>query len=116
MVGQVYRCWIIYEKSWRVVAFPMLLWLGTAACTAMNIQIEANLHSHALITSGSLQPVIISFWVLTITQNILTTGQSSHAASNTSGTHYIHSIAYFSYLSNRSTELSVYISQHLVGQ
>ncbi|KAJ7678566.1 hypothetical protein B0H14DRAFT_2552661 [Mycena olivaceomarginata] len=69
----IYRCWIVYEKSWRMIVFSLLLWLGTAACTAMNIQIETSLHSHALITSSSLQPVIILFWVLTIAQNFLTT-------------------------------------------
>jgi hypothetical protein len=71
---KIYRCWIVYEKTWQMIVFSLLLWLGTAACTAMNIQIETSLHSHALITSRSLQPVIILFWVLTIAQNFLTTG------------------------------------------
>ncbi|KAJ7983269.1 hypothetical protein DFH06DRAFT_1081455 [Mycena polygramma] len=70
----VYRCWVVHSKSWVVVAASIVLWLGTAVCTVMNIQIEASLHSHALITSSSLQPVIISFWCLTISQNLLTTG------------------------------------------
>ncbi|KAF7353742.1 hypothetical protein MVEN_01059600 [Mycena venus] len=70
----IYRCWIIYRKSWRVVAFSILLWLGGAACTAMIIHVEATLHSNALITSSSLGPLVLSFWVLTITQNLLTTG------------------------------------------
>ncbi|KAF7326529.1 hypothetical protein MVEN_02611000 [Mycena venus] len=70
----IYRCWIVYEKSWRIIVFSLLLWLGTAACTAVGLRIGATLHSHALITSGSLQPAIISFWVLTITQNFVTTG------------------------------------------
>jgi hypothetical protein len=30
-----------------------------------------------LITSNSLNPLILSFWVLTIVQNIITTGQSA---------------------------------------
>ncbi|KAJ7183459.1 hypothetical protein C8R46DRAFT_984653 [Mycena filopes] len=70
----IYRCWVVYERSWRIVAFPILLWIGGAVCTVMNIVLEIRLHSNALVTSTSLRPVIISFWVLTIILNILTTG------------------------------------------
>ncbi|KAJ7452120.1 hypothetical protein B0H11DRAFT_2074364 [Mycena galericulata] len=70
----IYRCWVVYGKSWRVVAFSILLWCGGAACTVITIRIEADLHSNVLITSSSLQPVTIAFWVLTIVQNMLTTG------------------------------------------
>ncbi|KAM6499028.1 hypothetical protein JOM56_004536 [Amanita muscaria] len=27
----VIRCWLVYEKSWRVVCFPFVLWLGNLA-------------------------------------------------------------------------------------
>ncbi|KAF8191516.1 hypothetical protein K438DRAFT_1830649 [Mycena galopus ATCC 62051] len=70
----IYRCWMIYGKSWRVVAFSLVLWLGCVVCTGMTLHIEATLHSNALITSGSLHPLIVAFWVLTITQTALTTG------------------------------------------
>ncbi|KAJ7749586.1 hypothetical protein DFH07DRAFT_828975 [Mycena maculata] len=70
----IYRCWMVYGKSWRVVAFSILLWCGAAACTGMVLHIEGTLHSNALITSGSLQPLVTSFWLLTITLNLLTTG------------------------------------------
>ncbi|KIL59659.1 hypothetical protein M378DRAFT_169056 [Amanita muscaria Koide BX008] len=29
----VYRCWIVYNKSWRVVFVPLLFWTCTTACT-----------------------------------------------------------------------------------
>ncbi|KAK7035831.1 hypothetical protein R3P38DRAFT_2909264 [Favolaschia claudopus] len=70
----IYRCWIIYLKSWPVVGCSILLWCGSAVCTGMIIHIVATLHSNALITSSSLNPLILSFWVLSITQNITTTG------------------------------------------
>ncbi|KAJ7709453.1 hypothetical protein B0H17DRAFT_915723 [Mycena rosella] len=69
----IYRCWVVYAKSWPVVAFSILLWCGAAACTGMVLHIENTLRSNALITSGSLQPLVTSFWVLTITLNLLTT-------------------------------------------
>ncbi|KAJ6586261.1 hypothetical protein DFH09DRAFT_1431952 [Mycena vulgaris] len=69
----IYRCWMVYGKSWRIVALSILLWCGAAACTGMILHIEGTLHSNALITSGSLQPLVTSFWLLTITLNVLTT-------------------------------------------
>lgn len=74
---QIFRCWKVYSKSWRVVAFSILLYLGGTACAVMILRVEATLHSHTLITSNSLNPLILSFWVLTIVQNIITTGQSA---------------------------------------
>ncbi|KAJ7719956.1 hypothetical protein B0H16DRAFT_1218975, partial [Mycena metata] len=70
----IFRCWMVYSKSWPVVVFSMLLWLGGSVCTVMIIRIEATLRSDTLITSDSLKPLILSFWILTIVQNILTTG------------------------------------------
>ncbi|KAJ6595600.1 hypothetical protein DFH09DRAFT_973684, partial [Mycena vulgaris] len=70
----IYRCWIVYSKSWRVVALPILLFLGGGVCNVMTLILEANLHSNALVTSKALKPVITAFWILTIVLNILTTG------------------------------------------
>ncbi|KAJ7749572.1 hypothetical protein DFH07DRAFT_555271 [Mycena maculata] len=70
----IYRCWVVYGRSWRVVAFSILLWCGAAGCTGMVLHLEGTLRSNALITSGSLHPPITSFWLLTITLNLLTTG------------------------------------------
>ncbi|KAJ7903797.1 hypothetical protein B0H14DRAFT_3421976 [Mycena olivaceomarginata] len=70
----IFRCWKVYSKSWRVVAFSLLLYLGGTACAVMILRVVATLHSNTLITSSSLNPLILSFWVLTIVQNIITTG------------------------------------------
>ncbi|KIL61331.1 hypothetical protein M378DRAFT_166977 [Amanita muscaria Koide BX008] len=29
----VYRCWIVYDKSWRVIIVPLLFWTCTTACS-----------------------------------------------------------------------------------
>ncbi|KAJ7151024.1 hypothetical protein C8R46DRAFT_824008, partial [Mycena filopes] len=71
----IYRCWVVYGKSWLVIAFSLLLYAGSSVCSIMILRIEATLRSHVLVTgAGSLKPLILSFWVLTIVQNILTTG------------------------------------------
>ncbi|KAM6499956.1 hypothetical protein JOM56_005464 [Amanita muscaria] len=28
----IYRCWIVYAKSWRVICLPVTFWLGLLAC------------------------------------------------------------------------------------
>ncbi|KIL57763.1 hypothetical protein M378DRAFT_171348 [Amanita muscaria Koide BX008] len=29
----IYRCWIVYGKSWRVICVPVTFWLGSLACS-----------------------------------------------------------------------------------
>ncbi|KAM6499908.1 hypothetical protein JOM56_005416 [Amanita muscaria] len=31
----IYRCWILYGKSWRVICVPATLWLASLACSAI---------------------------------------------------------------------------------
>ncbi|KAM6499963.1 hypothetical protein JOM56_005471 [Amanita muscaria] len=31
----IYRCWIVYAKSWRVICLPVIFWLGSLACSAL---------------------------------------------------------------------------------
>ncbi|KAF4623802.1 hypothetical protein D9613_001288 [Agrocybe pediades] len=77
MIGDamlIYRCWIIHNCSFLVVALPILLWLGCFASTIWVITLEATLHSNALVVAKQLQPAGTSFWALTISLNIITTG------------------------------------------
>jgi hypothetical protein len=74
---QIYRCWIVYNKNWRVVAFSFILWIGTIVTTIYDIYIESSLHAKVLIGAKQLQPVIDSFWACTILLNVLTTCRSS---------------------------------------
>jgi hypothetical protein len=69
----IYRCWIVYEKSWLVVSLSILLWLGDTFCTIMIIVLESTLHSRVLINSARLTPYLTAFWALTISLNIITT-------------------------------------------
>ncbi|KIJ52201.1 hypothetical protein M422DRAFT_157182 [Sphaerobolus stellatus SS14] len=70
----VYRCWVVYGKSIRVVALPTLLWMGNAVCTIAITRVETRLNHGALVTAKELQPWITTFWSLTISLNIITTG------------------------------------------
>ncbi|KAJ4474664.1 hypothetical protein C8J55DRAFT_129977 [Lentinula edodes] len=51
----VYRCWVVYNKRWLVIAFPLLLWLG-------------------YLGLSDLTPSITSGWTMSLVNNILATG------------------------------------------
>ncbi|KAM6499959.1 hypothetical protein JOM56_005467 [Amanita muscaria] len=31
----IYRCWIVYAKSWRVIFVPIIFWFASLACSAL---------------------------------------------------------------------------------
>ncbi|KAF8157261.1 hypothetical protein B0H34DRAFT_493391 [Crassisporium funariophilum] len=77
MVGDamlIYRCWVLYSKSWMVVTLSITLWLGCFTTAVWVICLEATLHSHVLVGASQLRPVGTSFWSLTVALNIVTTG------------------------------------------
>ncbi|TFK31709.1 hypothetical protein BDQ12DRAFT_618421 [Crucibulum laeve] len=69
----IYRCWVVYNRSLPVVAFSILIWCGGTVCAVVLVIYQATLRSQALVTAGKMYPFGISFWVLTVTLNIITT-------------------------------------------
>ncbi|KAF4580655.1 hypothetical protein EYR40_003053 [Pleurotus pulmonarius] len=69
----LYRCFVVYDRNWWVVAFPILLWLGTTACGVMTSYSEAAVGVGTLDQSV-IKPFITSMLVLTLATNMLTTG------------------------------------------
>ncbi|PPQ91765.1 hypothetical protein CVT25_000590 [Psilocybe cyanescens] len=72
---QIYRCWIIYDKSKRVVAFPIFLWIGGLMLTGLQAYWQI-VQSASIL--GSWQPinmkvgpgtVLTPFWGSTIVLN-----------------------------------------------
>ncbi|KAJ7282494.1 hypothetical protein C8J57DRAFT_1295516 [Mycena rebaudengoi] len=69
----IYRCWVVYHRSWRLVVVPLILWLGTLVANGRMIWIQASLVTRELITAKLILPWGMTFWALTITANSLTT-------------------------------------------
>jgi len=70
----IFRCWIVYGRSWLVIALPVILWLGTTVCGAMTIYVESTLGSTGkLLNASTLVPFITSMLCLTLATNVLTT-------------------------------------------
>ncbi|KAJ7326169.1 hypothetical protein DFH08DRAFT_884978 [Mycena albidolilacea] len=70
----VYRCWVIYGRSWLVISLPGLLVLGNTAVTGVVLYLEITLNQHALLSVKQIKPFGAAFWALTIVINIITTG------------------------------------------
>ncbi|KAF4623801.1 hypothetical protein D9613_001289 [Agrocybe pediades] len=71
----IYRCFIIYSRSYLVILLPVILWLGGFAATIWVIYLEATLHSRVLVTAKQLRPSGSLFWGLTIALNVITTSE-----------------------------------------
>ncbi|KAJ7846032.1 hypothetical protein B0H14DRAFT_963320 [Mycena olivaceomarginata] len=70
----VYRCWVVYGRSWLVISLPGLLVLGNTAVTGVVLYLEITLNQHALLSVKQIKPFGAAFWALTIVINIITTG------------------------------------------
>ncbi|KJA15851.1 hypothetical protein HYPSUDRAFT_172188 [Hypholoma sublateritium FD-334 SS-4] len=70
----IFRCWIVYNKRWDIIAFPVLFWVGTTVCGTITIYVEATINtSGKLLNASTLVPFITSMLCLTLATNVLTT-------------------------------------------
>ncbi|KAE9382828.1 hypothetical protein BT96DRAFT_930146 [Gymnopus androsaceus JB14] len=86
----VYRCWVIYNRRWFIIAVPLFLWLAYLSLTIYIIIIFAGVQSAVVqflffIATGfetslvqQLFPAIISGWVISLVSNLLTSGLIVH--------------------------------------
>ncbi|TFK38789.1 hypothetical protein BDQ12DRAFT_735423 [Crucibulum laeve] len=78
----IYRCWVVYSRSRKVVIFPIILWLGGLVCVILQGYSQI-VHTKAVITGwepaltptiGLGVPVLLTpFWASTIVLNLYTT-------------------------------------------
>ncbi|KAF8068856.1 hypothetical protein FPV67DRAFT_1668910 [Lyophyllum atratum] len=69
----IYRCWVVYNKSWQIVIFPIFLWLAGLACTTVNMYTQGMLTSGSRVNGGILFAGITAFWTATMTLNLYAT-------------------------------------------
>ncbi|KAH9915079.1 uncharacterized protein B0H18DRAFT_1042789 [Fomitopsis serialis] len=74
----IYRCWVVYSVStqrWSVVALPILIWLGVAACAVMDVFYLCTLHLYTSIPLATqMRPWLYAYFSLTLALNVVTTG------------------------------------------
>jgi hypothetical protein len=78
----IYRCYVVYGRSWLVIAFPSLLWLGTATCGLALPVVEATFSGNAALTAKKLNVWTDAGTVLTLCTNLFTTCELMYVAYN----------------------------------
>lgn len=68
----IYRCWIVYGRSWVAITVPVILAIAGLVCIAFSIFLEVTLPSASQFASPYKQ-VVVSTWALTICINVITT-------------------------------------------
>lgn len=73
----IWRCWIVYYRSFLAVALPSLLWLACIGMAVGGVGTALTKEDSAvtLISAPALRPFITAFWVFTFTLNLITTAQ-----------------------------------------
>lgn len=75
---QIYRCYVVFAHSWKIIILPLLMWLASLACSIVIIFITATLRKDTTISQQSLlKPFLYSFFVDTIILNLMVTGEST---------------------------------------
>ncbi|KAJ8495709.1 hypothetical protein ONZ45_g12742 [Pleurotus djamor] len=81
-----YRCFIIWNRKWRVVAVPVILLMGSTAtgyaCCGRFAQFQTD--PVISIFDARLYSWVLSFYVLVVAQNIITTSLMAYRLWNTS--------------------------------
>ncbi|KAJ7599495.1 hypothetical protein C8J56DRAFT_916817 [Mycena floridula] len=72
-VMKIYRCWIVYGKSYLVVLLPLLLWMTNISCGMVLIWIQATIRTQTSILAGRFGPFLTAFASVTIVQAVITT-------------------------------------------
>ncbi|KDR68937.1 hypothetical protein GALMADRAFT_215508 [Galerina marginata CBS 339.88] len=69
----IFRLWVVYARSWKVMPIPLFLWLGAAACAGGMIFGEISTVT-GTVGSSKVKDFIIPFLTCSITVNIVATG------------------------------------------
>ncbi|KAF4583656.1 hypothetical protein EYR38_002411 [Pleurotus pulmonarius] len=87
----IYRCFILWNSDWRVIALPLLLLLGSFGASARqppdprrNLTSRASATSLRSIFTSQLNPWIQAFSSIAVAQNIITTALMAFRISRTS--------------------------------
>ncbi|KAF9013841.1 hypothetical protein BDZ89DRAFT_1142419 [Hymenopellis radicata] len=70
----VYRCWVVYLHSFKVICLPAALWLGTTATVMYYVYNTVALRVGTPVDTARLEHALETILSLTIVQNIVSTG------------------------------------------
>ncbi|KAJ7625646.1 hypothetical protein FB45DRAFT_70013 [Roridomyces roridus] len=68
----IYRCWLVYSRSWVVVAIPIALWLGGVVFMGIVINVITTHKINGLFSISQSRNFGAVFWALVICVNLIT--------------------------------------------
>ncbi|KAH9476396.1 hypothetical protein JR316_0011971, partial [Psilocybe cubensis] len=80
----IFRCWQVCERAYKMVISPIVLWIGGAACTVLQIywQIVQSAEIHKAWTPINMTvgpgTILTPFWGCSIAVNVYSTGVILH--------------------------------------
>ncbi|KAJ7250459.1 hypothetical protein B0H12DRAFT_1120496 [Mycena haematopus] len=77
----IYRCWLVYHRSWLTVALPLVLWLGSVALMGVVIHVDTSQNISGLFSVPQSRVFGSCFWAVIIAVNIIITGQIAYRIS-----------------------------------
>jgi hypothetical protein len=72
---QIYRIWVVYKRSGKVLPVPVLLWLGTAA-SGGGVLFGEITTVEGTVGNSNVKNFIIALWTCSIAMNLLGTGKA----------------------------------------
>ncbi|KAJ7608046.1 hypothetical protein DFH06DRAFT_211118 [Mycena polygramma] len=69
----LYRCWIVYNRNWLVIALPILLWFGTGIAGFGVTHAFSLAGRGGIFVAGVVAPWALSAFCLTLSLNIICT-------------------------------------------
>ncbi|KAF9255671.1 hypothetical protein L218DRAFT_1008306 [Marasmius fiardii PR-910] len=70
----LFRCYIVYERSWKVIIVPVILWIGGTVTGVLLIYTFATLKAPAFISTTNAQPYGDTAIGISLAINVVTTG------------------------------------------
>ncbi|KAI0060403.1 hypothetical protein BV25DRAFT_1827890 [Artomyces pyxidatus] len=69
----LYRCFVVYGRDWRIIAFPILIWITSIVLGIITCQITFSLNEDALLNAKRLVPFVTAALSTTMALNIIAT-------------------------------------------
>ncbi|KAJ7586866.1 hypothetical protein C8J56DRAFT_943091 [Mycena floridula] len=72
-VIKIYRCWVVYYRRYRIIVFPVLVWIADSACAIVLLWLQATVSAESLVNNNQLEPILKAYMALSIPVNVFAT-------------------------------------------
>ncbi|KAJ7809899.1 hypothetical protein B0H14DRAFT_3874462 [Mycena olivaceomarginata] len=69
----IYRCYVLYDREWRVIALPSLAWMGLVGTSVDSSYREITLKQGESLNDATVLPILSAALLLTFAMSLMTT-------------------------------------------